>query len=148
LVLAEALAGFCLTVANVVVHVAGLFLLIRHVHKLRARYGIMLRPMVATRVLLVVTLSIVALHLLEVAMWAAFYMYVDAFDDARTALYFSLGSYTTAGSGEVALPPRWEILRGVEAIVGVLMGGLSTALLVAVLHAMDFISRPSVPAGQ
>jgi Na+-driven multidrug efflux pump len=145
LVLAEALAGICLTVATVVVHVAGLFLLIRYVRRLRARYGRELRPILLTRVLLIVTLWFVALHLFEVAMWAALYFYVRGFDNARHAFYFSLGSYTTVGSGELALPPQWEMLTGIEAIVGVLMVGLSTAFIVAVLRAMDE-SRPAASA--
>jgi hypothetical protein len=146
LVLAEALAGFCLTVATVVVHVGGQFLLIRYVHVLRARYGTTVNPVAMTRVLLIVTLWFVALHLFEIAMWAALYVYVGAFDNGRDALYFSLGSYTTVGS-RLALPPQWEMLTGIEAIVGVLMVGLSTAFIVAVLRAMDQ-SRPSASAGR
>jgi Ion channel len=147
LVLAEALAGFCLTVATVVVHVTGLFLLVRYVHVLRARYGTTVNAVRMTRVLLIVTLGFVALHLFEVAMWAALYFYVGGFDNARDAFYFSLGSYTTVGSGELVLPPQWEMLTGIEAIVGVLMVGLSTAFIVAVLRAMDE-SRPAASAGR
>ena len=147
MVLAKALAGFCLTVATVVVHVGGLFLLVRYVHVLRARYATTVNPVGMTRVLLIVTLWFVALHLFEVAMWAALYLYVGGFDNARDAFYFSLGSYATVGSGELALPPQWEMLTGIEAIVGVLMVGLSTAFIVAVLRAMDE-SRPSASAGR
>ena len=50
------------------------------------------------------------------------------------AFYFSACSYSTVGYGEVVLPQAWRSLGPIESVTGVLMCGLSTALLFAIVH--------------
>jgi hypothetical protein len=83
---------------------------------------------------------IVLLHLVETLVWAAFYDLWSLFGDFETSWYFSLGSYTTIGYGDVVLPARWRMLGGLEGITGVLLCGLSTAFLFAIVNEM-FASR-------
>ena len=52
--------------------------------------------------------------------------------DISAAIYSSAGSYTTAGS-DIVLPPQWKLLGPFEAADGMLMFGVSTALIFAVL---------------
>jgi voltage-gated potassium channel len=80
-----------------------------------------------------VVLAIFALHLLEAAIWAAFYSFSGALPDFRTALYFSLASYTTVGYGDVVLGDQWRLLGVFEACIGVLMLGWSTGILFALV---------------
>lgn len=77
---------------------------------------------------LVVTL--VLLHLIEIVAWASFYSYQGLFPDLRTAIYFSLVTYTTVGYGDVVLPEAWKLLGGCEALAGILMTAWSTAILI------------------
>jgi len=76
------------------------------------------------------------LHVIETSMWAVFYYKKGLFSDFETSLYFSLGSYTTIGYGDVLLPQRWRLLAGIEGIAGVLLCGVSTAFIFAVMNAM------------
>jgi uncharacterized membrane protein (DUF2068 family) len=127
--------------ATVVVHLSGIALVLLRVRRLRkqnplSRSRLHLHPI---RLLLAVTLVIIVLHAIEVGIWAAFYRWTGAFADTETALYFSLGSYSTVGSAEVILPPRWRMLAGIEGVVGALMFGLSTAFIFSVLHAVDHL---------
>ena len=46
------------------------------------------------------------------------------------ALFFSLASYTTAGTATVHLTPDWRLLGACEALAGFLLIGWSTAYLV------------------
>jgi hypothetical protein len=78
--------------------------------------------------------ALLILHSLEVALWAEAYLAQHCFADRETAYYFSLTSYTTLGFGDVVLHRPWRILAGWEAMIGVLMFGLSTASLAAFLH--------------
>lgn len=80
-----------------------------------------------------VVLAIFALHLLEAAIWAAFYSFSGALPDFHTALYFSLASYTTVGYGDVVLGDQWRLLGVFEACIGVLMLGWSTGILFALV---------------
>jgi hypothetical protein len=77
---------------------------------------------------------LLALHLVEMALWAAAFATADALPDFETSLYFSLKSYTTVGYGDVLLPTSWRLLGPIEAAVGVLMLGWSTSIIVAAVQ--------------
>ena len=73
----------------------------------------------------------VLLHLVQIALWAFVYTEGQALPDLRTALYFSVVTYTTTGYGDLVLPPHWRLVGGVEALTGILMCGLSTGFFFA-----------------
>jgi Ion channel len=79
---------------------------------------------------------IILLHFVEALLWAAFYVLNGLFDNFETSLYFSLNTYSTVGYGDVLLPGRWRVLGTIEAISGVLLCGLSTAFLFAIITAL------------
>jgi RsiW-degrading membrane proteinase PrsW (M82 family) len=70
----------------------------------------------------------------EIAVWGLFYYWRGCFPDAGSALYFSGVTYTTVGYGDLALPEPWRMLAPSEALIGILMAGLSTGLFFAVIH--------------
>src|SRR5690349_1553520 len=74
------------------------------------------------------------LHLFEAATWAAAFSIIDVFPNFETSLYFSLKSYTTVGYGDVMPERSWRLLGPVEAMVGVLMMGWSTGIIVAAVQ--------------
>jgi len=80
-----------------------------------------------------ITSVIFVLHLLQILPWAAFYRW-RCFPSWEAAFYFSACSYSTVGYGEVVLPHAWRSLGPIESVTGVLMCGLSTALLFAIVH--------------
>ena len=88
-------------------------------------------------VLLVVLFSgVMFLHITATCLWAAFYYNWQLFKDFESSLYFSLTSYTTIGYGDVLLPERWRLLGAIEGVCGVLLCGVSTAFIFAVITAM------------
>ena len=122
-------------------HVAGILLmaewLLRHQEYLEQRAGWMRHAFL----LILVFSGIMFLHLIETNLWAGFYYLRGLFDDFETALYFSLTSYTTIGYGDVLLPQKWRLLGAIEGISGVLLCGISTAFIFAVLTAMLRMQR-------
>ena len=78
------------------------------------------------------TSVILILHLLQILLWAGFYRW-NCFPSWDAAFYFSAESYSTVGYGDLILPLIWRSLGPVESITGVLMCGLSTALLFAIV---------------
>jgi hypothetical protein len=133
-------ASFALMSLCVVIHTFGLVLithwLIRHRRTTEGEFSISRYSVLLTSVFAVIVL----LHLVETLIWAVFYDLWSLFGDLETSWYFSLGSYTTIGYGDVVLPARWRMLGGLEGITGVLLCGLSTAFLFAVVNKM-FASR-------
>ena len=56
-----------------------------------------------------------------------------AVGDINAAIYSSAGSYTTLGS-DIVLPLQWKLLGPFEAVAGMLMFGVSTALIFTVIQ--------------
>jgi voltage-gated potassium channel len=79
---------------------------------------------------------IIVLHMVEICIWGVFYFARSLFPDFETSIYFSITSYTTIGFGDVVLPRAWRMLGGIEGITGVLLCGLSTAFVFAIVNAM------------
>ena len=79
---------------------------------------------------------IIVLHLVEICIWGVFYFARSLFPDFENSIYFSITSYTTIGFGDVVLPRAWRMLGGIEGITGVLLCGLSTAFVFAIVNAM------------
>jgi len=80
---------------------------------------------------------LLGLHLVEALLWAAVYLSPvvrPAFDGLESALYFSLVTFSTLGYGDITLAPGPRLLAGMEAMVGILVFGMSTALLMTVIQ--------------
>ena len=73
------------------------------------------------------------LHLAEAGIWALFYRLSGILPEFESAIYFSITSYTTVGYGDVVLPAPWRLLGPIEAAVGILTFGWSTAIIVAAI---------------
>jgi hypothetical protein len=71
---------------------------------------------------------ITIVHLLEVVVWAAFFLWKDAMPNASTSYYFALMDYTTLGSN-YNLPLHWRLLEGMIGIAGLLTFAWSTGVL-------------------
>jgi hypothetical protein len=77
---------------------------------------------------------IILLHLLEITVWGAFYVWQQAIPSPEDAWYFSAVTYTTTGYGDIVLPGPWRPFAAVEALTGILMCGWSTGFFFAVIH--------------
>ena len=80
--------------------------------------------------------GIMLLHVAESTLWATYYCTSELFLDFETSLYFSLVSYTAIGYGDVVLPQNWRLLGALQGVSGVLLCGLSTAFIFAIMNAM------------
>jgi len=134
--LSELVTAFAIVAVCVIVHITGLafftqILLLRRSH-------IQQNPHLwKISLILIITFGIVLfLHLAETIIWAEFYYSRNLFERFEPALHFSLTSYTTVGYGEILLPEHWRLLGGIEALSGLLLCGVSTAFIFAILNAL------------
>ena len=85
----------------------------------------------------IVTLTIsiaLAAHLVEIALWAVLFVMCGEFTAFGTAYYHSAVNYTTLGYGDVVMTPAWRLLGPLEAADGMLMFGVSTAIIFALIQ--------------
>ena len=85
-------------------------------------------------VLMIVTLITAAGHLTQIALWAVAILMCGEMPTFETAFYYSAENYTALGYGDVVLSERWRLLGPLEAINGLLLFGLSTAVMFAVMN--------------
>jgi hypothetical protein len=83
--------------------------------------------------MMVVVLITAAAHLIEIALWAVVFLLCGEISTFETAFYFSAENYTALGYGDIVLSERWRLLGPLEAINGLLLFGLSTALMFAIM---------------
>ena len=74
-------------------------------------------------------LLLLMLHAVEIAMFAGFYLLIGALKDIEEALYYSASTYATLGRTTEFFPPDWRLMSAVEALIGFLMIGWSTAFI-------------------
>lgn len=131
------LLGLVLTIVTVGIHATGTTWWINHL-KRRASSVAKLAPgwLLQIRLLGLTTVVLLLLHILEVVVWAMAYLWigVEEIKDFEDATYFSTVTFTTLGYGDVVLAGNWRMLAAVEAMVGLLIFGWSTALLFAVVQ--------------
>ena len=81
-----------------------------------------------------VALILAALHGLEGVLWALAYWWLGALDSFAEASVYALATMTTFEIPGLTLPPRFQMISALEAVNGVLLFGISTAFLFAVIQ--------------
>ena len=128
----QAGAGAVLVTLTLAFQSAGMAALIHWGRDYFARGMHRLGPLRSALLMVRVTSAIVALHLLQILLWAGFYRW-NCFPSWESAFYFSAATYSTVGSADLLLPGIWRSLGPVESVTGVVMCGLLASLLFAIV---------------
>jgi hypothetical protein len=120
-----------LVVVTVAIHAVGFHVLLKAMMRSHALDKSDSRHVI--RFLMGLTCALLLIHLIEMGVWGVFYFWQGFMPDAGTGLYFSPGTYTGLGGGDLVLPTEWRMLAPLEAMTGILMCGLSTGLFFAVV---------------
>ena len=129
--------GAGLAVLCVIIHALGTAAWLKH---LASRYVGDREPwgtLLSMRILSMTVLSLIALHTIQIAIWAVAYLLlveVSELTTFETALYFSFVTFTTLGYGDITLSEPWRIMSGIQALSGILLVGWTTAFLFAVVQ--------------
>ena len=132
-ILSSLLVGVAATLGTIVIHGLVVHIIIVTLRSNLQRGVLGARIWVNMTFIMAATLLALAGHLMEIALWAIALYLCGAVVDISAAIYSSAGSYTTSGS-DIVLPPQWELLGPLEAVIGMLMFGLSTAFIFAVIE--------------
>jgi hypothetical protein len=82
-----------------------------------------------------VGLLLAVLHGIEAGIWAAAYIWLGALDSFKDAILYSVDSMTTRGASGLMLHQHWRMMGALEAAAGMLLFGISTAYIFAVMQA-------------
>jgi len=81
-----------------------------------------------------VALVALAAHVIAIATWGLVFSLCGEFSQVSGAIYHSGMNYTTLGDSDKVMSPSWKLLAPLEAANGMLMFGVSTTMLFAVIQ--------------
>ena len=91
----------------------------------------------------IVVLMLFVGHVVQIAIWAALFLYLGEFSVFETAFYHSAVNFASLGYGDIVMSEKWRLLGALEASNGVLMFGLSAGTLFSVMS--NLFSRHKPP---
>ncbi len=125
-------AAFVLVSLTLSVQVVGVVALIEWLKRVLTRDNQNFTPIHAAALVIKSSVAVIVLHGLVILLWAGWYR-VRCFPSWELAFYFSASTYTTVGCADVILPSNWRLLGPLESMTGVLMCGISIAVLFAIV---------------
>ena len=135
-ILPPLLAATVMVIITVLVHFAGLTVLMmilkRYALRLHRRHNVIGQALV----IIGVVLSLFFIHGIEIWTYAGVYVVLNALPTFEAALYFSTTSFSTLGYGDVTIDNHWRLLAAIEGINGFILIGWSTAFFVSLMQQM------------
>ena len=119
------------------IHTLGAAIWLKHLGQRLEFNASVKQPPHLFRGILSTAIVLLMLHVLEAFLWALLYMLLPAqagLKNLHEALYFSLVTFTTLGYGDITIHAKWQLLTGIEGMVGIVVFGMTTALLFAVIQ--------------
>ncbi|MGN6496477.1 MAG: potassium channel family protein [Tsuneonella sp.] len=147
----QLLVGAGMIALCVVIHGVGLFTLNRAMHsevaeeRIKRLEALSLRGTLFT---LLTVFALIAIHFVEIWLFAFLYDYVGALKSFQSALYFSTISYSTIGYSDDAIARAWRMVGALEGILGIILLGWSTAFFVRLLGRLEGDGRGPQSRGE
>jgi hypothetical protein len=131
--------GLSLIALTIAIHTMGVVMMA--VAGLRIRAGLETRNLGFWHAILIVIgvvgtagMLLAVLHGIEAVIWAAAYVWLGALNLPRDAMLYSVDSMTTRGASGLMLEQHWQMMGALEAANGMLLFGISTAYIFAVMQ--------------
>jgi hypothetical protein len=138
-----------LSVSAVIIHVLGLYVIKQRFDRVLIQASQRRMRITALLFMAGTAVSITLLHGLEAAIWGMGFRWLHALPDRKSAMLYSLNAMTTFGHSGSTLEPHWQLMGALEALNGLILFGLSTAFLYAIIQeAWMRLGKPAVPKAQ
>lgn len=89
--------------------------------------------------IIAVMVCLVLGNFVQVSIWAQLFVYLGEFESFDQSLYHSAVNFSTLGYGDIVMSEQHRLLGPLQAINGVLMVGVSTAVVMAAIQ--DALSK-------
>ena len=131
--------GLSLIVLTIAIHATAVVMLALLDVRLRVRLeekrlGLGSVILIVTGLVAAAGLALTVLHGIEAAIWAAAFLWLGAIDSPLDAILYSLDSMSTRGASGLTLQGHWRLMGALEAVDGMLLFGISTAYIFALMQ--------------
>jgi len=130
----EAMWGCLLVAITMAIHGTGMFGTLRVIDFLKERFAPVESFLGGLGLVVLASLLIIVTNIVEVIVWATFFLLRDAQPNHSIAMYNALLNYTTLQAGY--LPQHWHLLEALLGMAGLLTVAWSTGILY--MLAQDF----------
>lgn len=86
------------------------------------------------RPLLIVMIVMMLGNFVQIVIWGASFIFLGEFSAVHEAVYHSAVNFTSLGYGDVVMSARWKLMGPLEAANGILMLGMTSAALTAIMQ--------------
>ena len=131
--------GLLLIVLTIAIHAMGVVMMALVGVRIRVgletrSLGLRLAVPIVIGVVGALGLLLAVLHGIVAAIWAAAYVWLGALNSHKDAILYSLDSMTTRGASGLMLERHRQMMGALEAADGMLLFGISTAYIFAVMQ--------------
>ena len=130
LAIQQLLIGFALVALTVLIHASALSWLLWRSRRLTSVRGGLLQDWL---VFVRMAVTCIFAHLVEILVWALYYVWEGSFHSLDLAAYFSAVTYATIGYGDVVPPHHMRLLASMEGLTGILMCAWSGGFFFAIV---------------
>jgi hypothetical protein len=130
--------SLALIAVTIAMHVTGVVLLANVSERVKAKLpqldiSYLSSVPISMALIVSVALCLALLHGVEAIVWALGYVHLGAFPTLADATLYSLDSMTSRGGSGLAVEEQWRMMGAAEAADGMLLFGISTAFVFAVM---------------
>lgn len=118
---------------TVVIHAVFLDFLMRKIRRASNPVRLKFRKYWKVPLLIFAVGGVFCAHIVQIWLWALFYIYVGELPDIESALYFSTSTFTTVGFGDIVLDQKWRLVSSFQSANGFILFGWSTAFIFEVM---------------
>jgi hypothetical protein len=126
--------GLLAIMCTIMIHALPLSATVNFIRRERKRGRVGMNFWIDMGIVALALLGALAAHLAEIALWAVLFLICGEFADFATAYYHSAVNYTSLGYGDIIMSPSWKLLGPLETANGMLLFGVSTAMIFAVIQ--------------
>lgn len=129
----QLIIGAILIILTVIIHAVALDRLMQMLERYAPAVFIKFPKFWKIPMLTITVLGVFITHIVQIWLWAVFYLAVNALPNLEEALYFSTSTFTTVGFGDIVLEKSWRLLSSFQSANGFILFGWSTAFIFEVM---------------
>ena len=144
-ILGPVIVGLIVIACSLLIHGLSVLVILHFVRKERARVRAGGTFWIDLGIVATTVMIGLGAHAITVCLWAVSTMLVGEFEEFGRALYHSAVNYSSLGYGDIIMSPPWKLLGPITATDGLLMFGVSTATIFAVIQRLVQLRYPDRP---
>jgi len=138
------LVGLPMMMLCLLVQTAAAFWGVRHYVRQTDRLGASDGFFASTRPLMSAMTIMLVGNFIQILLWGGLFYLLNEFTDYHVAIYHSAVNFASLGYGDIVMSKEWKMLGALEAVIGVLMLGMTSAALMAILSQMIKTQRQAL----